>query len=296
MNVRLRIIIGIVTISLAPHGLGAETLRIGSTHNQPVDEIRRFLPLASYLEKRLKADGITQVQVVVSGTLREAAKHLREGTLDLYIDSPFPSLALSQLSGSKFLARRWKKGVAEYHTVIFARKDGGVSRLDDLKQKILGFETNYSSSGYFFPKMVLLQQGFKLVPLANPADPVERGKIGYVFTGDDENTLLWVVRGKVSVGALDDQAYLRDGRDELDKLQVVYRSFSIPRQIVSHRASLAPRLVARIKETLVKMDQSQEGNGALRGFEKTTKFDEIPAAAMTPLREGWKFIEAEALK
>ena len=82
MKVRLRIIIGIVTVSLAPHGLGAGTLRMGSTHNQPVEEIRRFLPLASYLEKQLKADGISQVQVVVSGTLREAAKHLREGTID----------------------------------------------------------------------------------------------------------------------------------------------------------------------------------------------------------------------
>jgi len=81
-----------------------------------------------------------------------------------------------------------------------------------------------------------------------------RGKIGYVFTGDDENTMLWVPRKKVSAGALDDQAYLKEGRKALDKLQVVYRSFSIPRQIISHRASLAPRLVARIKETLVKMD------------------------------------------
>ena len=285
-----------LALSFLPPPVFAEILHIGSVHSRPVEEIKKLMPLATYLGNQLQADGITGGQVVVGRSLAEAARLLRDGRIELYIDSVFPSLALSQLAGSKLLVRRWKKGVADYRAVIFARKDGGVSRLEDLKERTLAFEASYSSSGYLYPKMILLQKGFKLAPLADPASVVGRGKVGYAFTGDDQNTMLWVLKGKVSAGALDDQSFVKESGAELDKLLVVYRSFSIPRHIVSHRGDLSPRLVARIKEILLKMDQSEEGKKALHEFETTTKFDEIPSSAITSIRQGWKLVEAEIVK
>jgi hypothetical protein len=44
------------------------------------------------------------------------------------------------------------------------------------------------------------------------------------------------------------------------------------------------------------MNQSVEGNKTLRDFERTTKFDEIPAPLMVPLRQSWKLIEADVAK
>jgi phosphonate transport system substrate-binding protein len=76
-------------------------------------------------------------------------------------------------------------------------------------------------------------------------------------------------------------------------LKSIYETFSLPRQIVSYRADLPPKLVARIKEILLKMDQSEEGRKALQEFERTVKFDEIPDQAMAPLLKSMKFIEAE---
>jgi phosphonate transport system substrate-binding protein len=285
-----------LAILLLPHAIMAGTLNIGSTSDTPAREIKALLPLAIYLGKALHPEGITQGQVVVGRSLSESAMFLRNAKIDLYIDSPFPSLAVSRLSGSKLLVRRWKKGVGEYHSVIFTRKDSGIDRLEHLYQKVLGFEAPYSSSAFFLPKVVLMQKGFKLMHIDDPSSAVAHGKVGYTFTGDDENTMLWVLREKVGAGVLDDQIYANLAGENLDQLHIIHRTFSIPRHIVSHRANLPLRLATRIKDILIRMNQSAEGNKTLREFEKTTKFDEIPAPLMAPLRQSWKLIEADLAK
>ena len=138
-----------------------------------------------------------------------------------------------------------------------------------------------------------MQEGLKLVPKKDTSAPVNPGEVGYVFTLDDESTMVWVLRGKVISGAMDNQNYLREARGSVDSLKILYKSFSLPRHIVSYRADLAPHLVARIKEILTKMDQSEEGRKTLQDFEKTTKFDELTDHAMAPLLKAGEFISHE---
>jgi len=153
-----------VTALFLPRLTWAIPIQVGSVSIEPAEEIKKFLPLAAYLAKELQPEGFDQGKVVVAKNILEMAGFLREGKVDLYIDSPFPVSAASRLAGSKFLLRRWKKGVAEYHSVIFAKKDGGINRLEDLKGKIVAFEEPFSSSGYFLPKLLLVQKGLKLAP------------------------------------------------------------------------------------------------------------------------------------
>jgi phosphonate transport system substrate-binding protein len=290
---RFRFLLFAALVFLMPQVTWAGPINIGSIQIEPAHEVKRFLPLARYLAKQLQSEGIDQGRVVVAESMPQMAALLREGKADLYIDSPFPSVAVSRLSGSKFLLRRWKKGLGEYRTVIFVRKDSGVSRLADLKGKMIAFEHPYSTSGYFLPKMVLVQKGLKLAPKREAADPVGPDEVGYVLSNLDETTMVWVLRRKVSAGAMDNQNYPKEAKGNLNSLKSIYETFSIPRQIVSYRADLPPKLVARIKEILLKMDQSEEGRKALQEFERTAKFDEIPDQAMAPLLKSMKFIEAE---
>jgi phosphonate transport system substrate-binding protein len=278
---------------LVPQVMWAGALHIGSISSEPRDEIKRFLPLAHYLAQQLQSEGIDHGDVVVAESIPRMATLLQEGRVDLYLDSPYPVIAVSHLAGSQLLLRRWKKGVGEYHTVIFARQESGVSQLEDLKGKMIAFEKPDSSSGYFLPKMVLVQKGLKLVPKREAADPVGPDEVGYVLSHLDETTMVWVLRRKVSAGAMDNQSYLKEAKGNLNSLKSIYETFSIPRHIVSYRADLPPKLVARIKEILLKMDQSEEGRKALQEFERTVKFDEIPDQAMAPLLKSMKFIETE---
>ncbi len=271
----------------------AAPINIGSVGTEPAAEIKKFLPFANYLGRELQSEGIDQGKVVVAKNISQMATLLREGKVDLYIDSPFPVLAASHLSGSKILLRRWKKGAAEYRSVIFARKDSGVNRLEDLKGKMLAFQDSFSSTAYFLPKALLLQRGFKLSAKTGPAEAVAPGEVGYVFSQADENTMMWVLRKKVMAGATDEQTYAQEARTSIDSLQVIERSYALPRHVVSHRPDLPPKLLARIKEILIGMDQSEEGKKVLKAFENTTKFDELPEQSMAPLLKASKLLYAE---
>jgi len=289
----LRIFFLAVVVLLLPRMSSAKPIVIGSLGSVPTDEIKKFLPLATYLARHLRAEDFDRGKVVVASSIPEMATLMREGRVDVYVDSPFPSAAVSRLSGSKFLLLRLKKGLKEYHSFIFVRKDSGINRLQDLNGKIVAFNQPYSSSGYFIPKMVLTQEGLRLVPRKNVSDPVVSREVGYVFSNDNENTMVWVLKRKVAAGAVDHQSYEEEARGGLDSLKILYKTFAFPRHIVSYRANLPATLVARIKEILKDMHQSEEGKKALEDFEKTSRFDELHAQALAPFLKAGKFIDAE---
>jgi phosphonate transport system substrate-binding protein len=258
-----------------------------------MDAIKRSAPLAKYLAKELQAEGIDQGKVIVVKSIPEMGNLVREGKVDLFIDSPFPALAVSRLAGTKFLLRRWKKGLAEYRAVVFSLKDSGVSRLEDLNGKLVAFEEPSSTSTYFLPKLVMVQKGLKLVEKKGASDPVGPHEVGYVFVGSDPNSIFWVLRRQAAAGVANQQNFVLEARGHLDNLKSIHETFNIPRQIVSYRADLDPKFIAKIKETLIKMDQSEEGRKALRESDNTTKFDELPEGSMTPLLKSVRFIESE---
>jgi phosphonate transport system substrate-binding protein len=271
----------------------AESLIIGSIHREVAAEIKKFLPLTDYLGKHLRSEGVNKAKIVVAKDISQMGTLLRERQVDLYIDSSIASVGANLISGSKFLLRRWKRGQAEYRSVIYKRKETNFRRLQDLKGHTLAFEEPFSSSGYFIPKMALLQEGLKLVPKPDPTKPIGPEEIGYVFSLHDENTMAWVLRGKVNAGATDDYTYQRQTHRYPNSLEVIHTTSSFPRHLVSYRADLAPTLVTKIKEILMQMDQSQEGRSALKEFEHTTKFDELPSSSTAQLLKVRKFVEGE---
>jgi phosphonate transport system substrate-binding protein len=267
---------GILTLLAACQPAWAETLHLGSIGHSPANEIRNFSPLVRYLGMALETEGVDDVKVVVAGSIPEMAALIRAAKVDLYIDSAFPSMALNQLAGSRFLVRRWKHGVGEYRSVIFTGKNSGLSRLAHLNGRTIAFEEPFSSSGYFFPKLVMLQGGLKLAAKREPSDPVAATQVGYVFSSDDENTIMWVLRGRVGAGATDDFTLQEKAASKVNELQTLYQSAPIPRQIVSYRHGLADNLIVKIKDTLLGMDKSVAGKRALAKFQQTSKFDLIP--------------------
>ena len=282
----------LATVLLLPQLACAGSFKLGSISMSPVVETRKFLPLASYLAQQLQSEGIDQASVVVAESIPAMSSFLQTGRVDLYIDSLFPSFAVSGLSGSKLLLRRWKMGNSEYRSVVFTRKDSGIARLEDLKGKVIAFEEPFSSSGYFFPKVDLLKMNFRLAPKRQGSDAVKADEVGYIFSHGDSNTILSVLNGVVAAGAIDSDKYIGVAKN-LDIFRNVHETVSFPRQIVSHRADLPANLVTRVREVLLNMQQSVEGGKVLREFESTTKFDEIPVRAIDLMGGLRKYVDAE---
>ncbi|MGH7824958.1 MAG: phosphate/phosphite/phosphonate ABC transporter substrate-binding protein [Candidatus Binatia bacterium] len=282
----------VAAVLLLPQLACAGSFKLGSVSTSPVAETNKFWPLASYLARQLQTEGINQGKVVVAESIPAMSSFLQTRQVDLYIDSFFPSMAVSRLSGSKLLLRRWKTGKSEYRSVIFTRKDGGIARLKDLKGKVIAFEEPFGSAGYFFPKMVLLEKGFRLAPKRRGIDPVKSDEVGYIFSHSDSQTIFLVLNGVVAAGATDDQKYLILAKS-LGTFKVIHETASFPRQIVSYRADLPANLVTRVKEVLLHMHQTEKGRQVLRAFESTTKFEEIPVRDIELVAGLRKYVDAE---
>ena len=216
---------------------------------------------------------------------------VKKGEVDLYIDSAFPVLQVSKLAGMRPMLRRWKRGKADYHSVIFVRKDSGIESVSDLMGKTIGFDQPSSTSGYLIPKAVLIRAGMAVGELESRESRIPEDSIGYVFTQDDENTLFWVLEERVAAGAMDNESFDSMSGRRKDELKVLERSISVPRHLVAFRSSMDSTLSVEIRNVLIEMHENEEGRKALVAFQHTTKFDTFRVWADEALKPIQKLME-----
>ena len=253
--------------------------------DEPAKKLKRFQPLADYLADHLESFGIQGAQVVIARDIEEMGRFLSDGTVDIYFDSSFPSLAVQEISGSKFILRRWKQDQPEYWSTFIALRDNGVSSIKDLLGKTIAFEEPHSTSGFVLPGGTLVDRGIEITPLETSNDFVAPDEIGYVFSRDEENTLEYVLQGRVAAGGISNLDY-----DELpgqlkERIVNFGQTISVPRQLVSVRSDLGSSLTLEVGTLLSNLDQTEEGRLLLEGLKKTRKFDPLPPASEAALEE-----------
>jgi phosphonate transport system substrate-binding protein len=251
-------------------------LVIGSIARNIKKEQRNFAPLVEYLGSRLGGVGYPGVKLAVVTTADEMVRRLQAGEIDIYIDSPFTVADIGHKTGAKPFLRRWKKGQAEYYTLIVVRKDSGIDSIDDLRGRIIAFDEPFSSSGYFLPKAMLIGHGHRMVEVRDTTTSVRSDTIGYVFSMDDINSMFWVLQGKVAATAVSPLHFSKFNKKNLGEFRVLERSPSMPRQAVAHRADLDPAVVRELERVLTTMEETEAGREALEGFQNTTRFDHFP--------------------
>ena len=165
-----------------------KTLTLGFiAQGQPEPVKEHFRPLVEYAARKLSPAGNTKGVVVIAPNPPQLMKLLDEKRIDFYMESPYSTYLINRLGAARILLRRWKGGMAEYHSLIFTAKEGAIARLEDLRGKIIAFEDAGSTSGYFLPKLFLLKKGFSVMEKANLAAKVGAGEIGYIFAGTYKN-------------------------------------------------------------------------------------------------------------
>ena len=265
------------------------TITLGDVEpDEPIKKIRRIQPLTDYLAEHLNELGIESGRVVLSRDFEEMAGLLSDGTVDIYFDSPFPTLTVQELSGSTVTARRWKEGDPIYWSLYIARRDSGITGLDGFLGKVVAFEKPHSTPGFILPAGTLIQRGFTLREVGQSDEDVAPDEIGYIFTRDEENTVEMLLQGLLAGGGISNQDY--EGLPEEIKQRFVAfgRTAAVPRQLVSVRPGLDPELVTGVLDLLTGLDETEEGRKLLEGLKKTKKFDEIPTdseASMQELKE-----------
>jgi phosphonate transport system substrate-binding protein len=271
-----------------------QTIVLGDISDDPGEVIEGTQPLADYLAARLGDFGIVKGEVKIASTAAEMTQLLVDGKVDVYFDSVYPATLISDVSGAQPFLRRWRYGVEEYHTVIFASVESGVASVEDLPGHMIALDNPFSTSGYLLPAVHLVEHDLNLVGKQSYGDPVTEHEVGFVFSCDDENTLQCVLSGQVAAGATDDYHYEAAFPAEArEKLVALARTESVPRQVAVARPGIDPELLNAIKQILITAHENEEGQAVLEPFQ-TSRFDEFPEgieAAQDRMREMMEVVQ-----
>ena len=266
----------------------AGPLVIGRVYATPSKAYTEVKPIVDYVANHLGDLGITEGAVLVAKDRQEMMIFLKEGKVDWTTDSVISSLIYAEKTGADVLLRRWAAGVPTYYSVMFARKDGGVNSLKDLKGRKIAFENPGSTSSFYIPVATLMKAGLDLSELSSPREKALPNKVGYTFAGDELSITTWVHRNLVDAGAYHNQNWeaLETNPDAMkNNLKIFYQSKPFPRMVEVVRKNLDPKIKARLKEVLLKAHEDPAAQEALKAYNKTGRFDEFRGEALAELDE-----------
>jgi len=263
-------------------------LIFGRVQANPVRAIRDRQEFVDYIAKKLAPLGITGGKILVVDKVAQLAQALRQGKVDLFHDSVAATVVASKWSGSIPILRQWKYKEAEYYSVILVKKDSGIDAVSGLKGKVLAFDEPHSTSAHILPRMILAESKLKLALIVVPGR-VESDAIGYIHSSDDNAPNL-LISGKVDAAATSYREFQALRPEIQDDVKIIAKSMSVPRQIISVRKDLDPKIITALKEVLINMEKTPEGQGVLNRQQGTTNIDAIPPMSIDRMKAVEKFI------
>ena len=132
----------------------AQTLRVTTIPEEAATEqIRKFTPLASYLEKQLGM----KVEFTPVSDYPAAVEALVNKKVDLVWFGGFTHVQANLRSGGKIIPLAQREEDTKFQSVFIAKTDSGIKSLADMKGKQVSFGSQSSTSGHLMPRSFLLQ-------------------------------------------------------------------------------------------------------------------------------------------
>ena len=245
-----------------------EVFSIGTVSSDAAKMIKRFQPTADYIAEKLSEDKKFKGKVIITKTIEDMEELLENQEIDLYYDSPFPTVYITEETDAKVLVKRWKEKAESYNSVAFVKKDSEIQGMIDLPGTTMVFQAEESTTGFMLPITKLLSKGYRIgFDMSNQID--------YVFSGDDENTAHWVIEGKGESGVVSNLDFDDFPIDIKEQLRIIWETDHIPRQLVIHRSDMSPEMTQNVKEILLTMHETQEGLEILEEFKHTAKYTDF---------------------
>jgi phosphonate transport system substrate-binding protein len=238
------------------------------------EQVRKFTPLASYLEKRLGM----KVEFTPVSDYPAAVEALVNKKVDLVWFGGFTHVQAQLRSGGKIVPIAQREEDTKFQSVFIAKTDSGIKTLADLKGKQISFGSQSSTSGHLMPRHFLLQAQL------NPEKDFRR----IAYSGAHDATIASVVSGKVDAAALDItvwRKFVGENKVDTKAVNVFYTTPTFFNYNWSMHVDTAAELRERVKKALLDLDPATPEGKEILQLNRATRY--IPT---TP--ENYKGLES----
>ncbi len=238
------------------------------------EQIRKFTPIAQYLEKRLGM----KVEFTPVSDYPAAVEALVNKKVELVWFGGFTHVQAQIRSGGKIVPIAQREEDTRFQSVFIAKKDSGIKGLADLKGKQVSFGSQSSTSGHLMPRHFLLQSGL------NPEKDFRR----IAYSGAHDATIASVVSGKVDAAALDVtvwRKFVSENKVDTKDVDVFYTTPTFFNYNWSVHADMPADLRQKVTQALLELDPATPEGKEILQLNRATRY--IPTSP-----ENYKGIEA----
>src|SRR5262249_8099159 len=101
-----------------------QTITLGTLGHNNKNDSKIFQSLVGYIASKLGNGTIGRV--IVGNNTNDIIRNIKNGQIDLYVDSSLLSALVDSKSGAVPLLRAWTGGVPSYHSVFITRQDSPI--------------------------------------------------------------------------------------------------------------------------------------------------------------------------
>jgi phosphonate transport system substrate-binding protein len=253
------------------------TLRVTTIPEEAATEqVRKFTPLANYLEKQLGM----KVQFTPVTDYPAAVESLVNKKVELVWFGGLTFVQASIRSGGKVVPLAQREEDTKFQSVFIAKTNSGIKGLADMKGKQVSFGSQSSTSGHLMPRSILLQAKI---------DP-EKDFKRIAYSGAHDATIASVVSGKVDAAALDITVWKKFVTENKVNTQDVDVFFTTPpffNYNWSVHADMPADLREKIKAALLGLNSANPEHAEILRLNRATRY--VPT---TP--ENYKGLESAA--
>ena len=267
----------LVATALGATAQAQQVLRVTTIPEEAATEqIRKFTPLASYLEKALGM----KVEFTPVSDYPAAVETLVNKKVDLVWFGGFTHVQASLRSGGKIVPLAQREEDTKFQSVFIAKTDSGIKTLADMKGKQVSFGSQSSTSGHLMPRSFLLQADI------TPEKDFRR----VAYSGAHDATIASVVSGKVDAAALDItvwRKFVTENKVDTKAVDVFYTTPPYFNYNWSVHADMPADLQQKIKAALLALSPANPEQAEILRLNRATRY-----IATTP--ENYKGLEAAA--
>jgi phosphonate transport system substrate-binding protein len=225
------------------------------------EQIRKFTPLASYLEKALNV----KVEFTPVSDYPAAVEALVNKKVDLVWFGGFTHVQANLRSGGKIVPLAQREEDTKFQSVFIAKTDSGIKTLADMKGKQVSFGSQSSTSGHLMPRSFLLEAKI---------DP-EKDFKRIAYSGAHDATIASVVSGKVDAAALDItvwKKFVTENKVDTKAVDVFYTTPGYFNYNWSVHADMPADLQAKVKAALLALDPAKPDQAEILKLNRATRY------------------------